>query len=517
MRLSLLAPPATVTAAAVDLAARILPGVALPYGVQGSTSAGRVEVDAGAVRIPTDLRRVKLFTEHGRTTPVGYTLTADDGPDQLAMSFRVAATPAGDDALLEASEGVRDGLSVELDNVQIRAGHVTAADLVAVALTSIPAYADARLVASDTPDEDPAPAPDDAPAGDDEDDEEEEETMTTTAPAAPADETTEARAALPTAGALTAARGDSSGSLIRQLGAAFAAVDQGRATRDQLFAALADIKWSDGGGVAGAPSQLLADLWQGVAYQRKIVPNTAHTTDLNSMKVGGFVWSPAPVVAPYLGDKAAVPSNPAKLVWTDFPAVRLAGAHDVDRIYRDFNVPGFWESYWAAMTESYAMQSDQYVVDTIVADGTAAGLATDVWDAIVSGVVAVSPYAGLGQIKVAIAANQIGGLAAGTSQNVPALFSSVFSSLEDLVNATAPGVPDNTVLVWAQPAVSVKEAGATPIRVEAINLPNGGVDTGLFGYIAAYVTRAAAVQVYTLPAPTPGADDAAAAPAKRGK
>ena len=148
MRLQLITP---VPAVACDLndSGRTIAGLALPYGPVGRTNAGPVSIRAGAVRVPTDLRRVKLFREHGRTTPVGYALTAVSAADGLSMTFRAAGTPDGDTALLEAAEGVRDALSVELDNVTLdAAGVVTAADLTAVALTSIPAFADARIVAS---------------------------------------------------------------------------------------------------------------------------------------------------------------------------------------------------------------------------------------------------------------------------------------------------------------------------------------------------------------------------------
>src|SRR3954470_10816340 len=113
MRLELTAPVPAVTAAADS---RVLAGVALPYGIPGRTSAGSVTVDAGAVAVPPDLRRIKLFRDHGRSTPVGYTTAADDTAEALRMTFHAAATPDGDTALLEAAEGIRDCLSVELDD-----------------------------------------------------------------------------------------------------------------------------------------------------------------------------------------------------------------------------------------------------------------------------------------------------------------------------------------------------------------------------------------------------------------
>jgi hypothetical protein len=55
----------------------------------------------------------------------------------------------------------------------------------------------------------------------------------------------------------------------------------------------------------------------------------------------------------------------------DVEAQPFAGAHDVDRRYRDFSVPEFWDGYFTAMTESYAKQSDLYVADTLFAPANA--------------------------------------------------------------------------------------------------------------------------------------------------
>lgn len=461
---------------AADDTARRLAGTAVPYGVDGNTSAGRVTVQAGAITIPADLRRVKLFSEHGRTVPVGYTTAADDSPERLHLEFHVAATPAGDAALLEASEGVRDALSIELDNVVIRRGVVTAAELAAVALTAVPAYADARLTAADTPTEERSTMTDDQP--------------TMTVEAAAPEPTQSLRAAAPTP--MLPVRSRSLSGVAEAAGHAIA-----RGDGSALRAALTDITWTDGPGGAGAPPQLLGELWEGVGYQRKFVQNTTYSTDLASMSVGGFVWNPKPAVAPYTGDKTAVPSTDAAWVFKSFPAQRLAGANDVDRAYDDLNVPGFWDAYWRAMAESYAVQSDEYVLGKITAGATAAGTPETALEAVVNGLIEVSKYGGAP--KVAIAANLVAGIAATPANQLPWLLSGAFGSdLPGLIQIAADGLADNTVLVWSQSAVTVKEAGSVPIRVQAVNIPNGGIDAALFGYIAGFVTQPAAVLKYTV-------------------
>ncbi len=50
--------------------------------------------------------------EHDRTRPIGklMDITADDAG--IEATFKIAGTIAGDDSLLEAAEGLRDGFSV---------------------------------------------------------------------------------------------------------------------------------------------------------------------------------------------------------------------------------------------------------------------------------------------------------------------------------------------------------------------------------------------------------------------
>ena len=74
---------------AADLTARTMTGVVVPYGQPGNTSAGRLTVRAGAVRVPDNLRTVKLLRDHDRSRPVGYATAATDTVDGLVMSFRI--------------------------------------------------------------------------------------------------------------------------------------------------------------------------------------------------------------------------------------------------------------------------------------------------------------------------------------------------------------------------------------------------------------------------------------------
>ena len=92
------------------------------YGVPGRTSAGLLKVRAGALTWPADLSRHKLTTEHDRSQVVGYLESLEDDDVQATGVFKIARTAAGDQALLEASERVRDGLSFDLidaENISI--------------------------------------------------------------------------------------------------------------------------------------------------------------------------------------------------------------------------------------------------------------------------------------------------------------------------------------------------------------------------------------------------------------
>jgi hypothetical protein len=515
--LRLTAPAATIEAS--DLDARTLTGVAVPYGEAGNTSAGRLEIDPGAIRVPDQLRRVKLFREHGRTAPVGFAASSEDTPAALRMAFHVANTPDGDRALLEASEGVRDALSVELDNVTIEAGHVVSADLVCVAQVPVPAYAGAILTASDQPEPagDPAadpggvageddtetdpeddPETDDPDAGDTEQNttQETEDTMPETT------ETTVEGARL--TGMVPAATRPAPAADRRLWAANAAEAIRGATDAAQVNAALADITPANSGSDNAGPPGWIGELWTPQAASRKLV-DAIGVAPLTGMVMQGWKWITEPAVAPYAGNKAAIPTSPAQIGPAEATAQRIAGGWDLDRIYVDFNT-GFLAAFQEAAIRDYKRKSQSYFIDGhaavvgppavpaadgILTDAADLGSAPDLTAAIntlvsyLTGNGAQVSFLALASDVYADFLQMTGSEAPWWLQNQGSISFNGSASVGGTAVAVDPTLPAGTLVGGDSDAVSLWETG--PINVQAVNLPNGGIDFALFGYWAQMV------------------------------
>lgn len=155
MRLDFSAP---ITAASV--ADKTITGIVVPFGREGSTSMGPVIFELGSIN-QIDPASVKLLLEHDARRPIGRATNFTITPGGINGTFKISSTTAGADALIEASEGLRDGLSIGamIDAHEIRDGiiHVTSARMIEVSMVTSPAFTDARVtqVAASEP-EDPA-------------------------------------------------------------------------------------------------------------------------------------------------------------------------------------------------------------------------------------------------------------------------------------------------------------------------------------------------------------------------
>jgi hypothetical protein len=443
----------------------------------------------------------------------------------LLATFAIAATSAGDDLLAEAAAGLRTGISVELDQVRIKDGLLLGSDLIAAGAVVDPAFPSAQLAASDTGDDDDkaddkadddtgdstdstddpqvTEAPDDDDDSTDDTDSEADMTTTTTT-TAPAVSATRAPAGLPT-GRSTRPPEPGFREIVRQLAAAgrtgagvqgqmFAALQAMSPRSTELFAALSDITPANTSvnDVMQVP-QWLGEVWDGRIYQQRYVPLLDHK-DLTAMEIKGWKWVIKPEVGPYAGNKGPVPSNAPTTEPYVLTPTRIAGAHDIDRIFRDFNVEEFWSSYWAAMAESYARQTDG-VASTLLLENSpyhAPG-------AVPAGVSKAASYIVDGALAIidtvlptfAIVSKDLyRDLLLTRTEDVLAYLNLALGLEDGSVSSFSivPGDatwPADTVVVGAKPAATIYELPGTPIRVEALNIANGGIDTGLFGYIAA--------------------------------
>jgi len=136
--------PMTITAA--DSNSRTISGRIVTFEETGNASIGKVQFAKGSIEATS----VLLNLEHDRTRRIGKTLSIESSEEGIDATFKIAQTTAGNDALVEAQEGLRDGFSVEVsfdeyETLKDGTVRILAGELTAVALTSEPAIRSARV------------------------------------------------------------------------------------------------------------------------------------------------------------------------------------------------------------------------------------------------------------------------------------------------------------------------------------------------------------------------------------
>lgn len=517
--LSLTFDGAAITTAARDT--RLIRGTVLPYGVPGFTSAGKVRVQAGALQLPGDSRHVVLRDLHGGQA-VGVASELNDSATALTAAFRVAKIPAGDALLIAADPEcpIKGGLSVELADVAFSADEpdlVVHARLTAVAAVEVPAFTTARttsVAAAHTPQEGTAPV-----------------TMPTPAPAAPIPAPVPAApipapAPVPQPTAPAAPEGTLQAAMVvpgtpgvpvapvvpvgtpaapaglhldrvTELLAAYGG-GMGQALTPELTAALSDITYS--GQTATRQAEWLGELWSGPGYTRRFVPLFTKGPKLTAMRGVGWRWVQKPEVDDYAGNKAAVPSNEVTTAPADWTAQRVAGAWDVDRAYVDFGDTGFYRSFLSATTDSYRQKTDRKALAFLIANAVSAPTLADTYDyvpdvapdvltgvAILSGLLGDIPTVESSADYVLMNTGTLLRLAGVTGLDVPAFLALLGIDTTKFRHSNL--VPVNTLIMGTTSALEYRELGDTPIRVDALDIARGGVDTGVFGYLSLFLQR----------------------------
>jgi HK97 family phage prohead protease len=504
--------PAVVTA---STSGRTIDGTATLYGVTASASLGPMVIEPGAVHMAADLSRVKLLVDHDQGQPVGFAATATDTPERLTMTFRVPPGAAGDEALVQAANGLRDGLSVGLwcddDGFSWDANDVlriTSAQLREVSLCALPAYDDARVTdvaataaawrAAHTADRKgttmPAPvlaAPVAAPAPD----------VAATShdvapPAAPAAVVIATQAA-----PVDPPRATTRSMTLAQ--ASDRALELIRAGQPQMVeAALLDVVPADDAGAADRP-QWVDELWQASQANRPLIDALGTPRPLTALKVMGYKRVYTQLVDEYAGNKADIFSGEYTTAPAEAPAQRFAGGNDIDRAFFDLGDGSFIRDWFVAATDDYKRQTETYVATALLTAAT-----------VVAGQVSV-----IGTLNT-IAANLKG---IGANLDFAVLSPGAWADLAGITTADAPwwlsgaGSVDlkgqdgtvSTITVVVSPALTGLQVlggdartatfyeKTPPVQVRAEVIPKGGIDVGVFGYVAILVNDARALQKAT--------------------
>jgi HK97 family phage prohead protease len=372
---------------AADPERRTIVGTVVPYGAIGQTSLGPVTFAAGSVRAG---ETVKLVLEHDMKRPIGRATGFVDGPERLVGTFRLSHTTAGSDALVEASDGLRDGLSVGARIVEHTVDAsgtmiVTAADLVEVSLVHTPAFSDAVVsqVAASTPETDDTPT-------ESEEDIVEDQTTEVAAAEVAASPEPQVEAARPSTPYIAAAPRDvrgitAGGMLLHQLKAQLNGdLDSADVVRHVQATQAEQTTTTDNGVI---PVPLLREIVALVDANRPFVDSI----DRQPLPPSGMSFrvpkvTTSAAVAEQTSEFDALQSTATQIEDFTVDVKTFGGSNDVSRQLIDRSDPSYFEELLRQLAQSYAHQTDKFAYDTVKGSSNSTG--SGLYGAVTAGIAA---------------------------------------------------------------------------------------------------------------------------------
>jgi HK97 family phage prohead protease len=131
---------------------REISGKIVPMGTGeiGNTNMGGVVFEAGSIEI-ADPTKIKLLSQHDMKKPVGRMISAEVRQDGIYATFKLSRSTGGNDALIQAQEGLVSGLSVGAEVIASKPSRdgyivVSSARLKEVSLVTEPAFKSAQVL-----------------------------------------------------------------------------------------------------------------------------------------------------------------------------------------------------------------------------------------------------------------------------------------------------------------------------------------------------------------------------------
>lgn len=479
-----------------NTAKREISGLIVPFNSPGYTSAGEVVFEKGAFGEIT-ASKIKLLRDHRIDQPVGRMIQVSETAQGLEATFKLGSSTRAQDTLLEAAEGLKDGLSIgaKLDQWSEKDGviYVSAATIKEVSVVTEPAFSEARiaLVASAT-----------------EPEIEKEILMAETNPVAETEVSVEAAevkaaASTPATQVFTAPRVNTNVTA-GQYAMAQIKATQGDSDARDLVAALQVATVTENTGMV--PPNYLKDIIGILDASRPFI---------DSIETAPLPTSGLKIFTPKLGTLASVgltaegaefTSTDTSVTFQEDTIVKFAGAGILNSEVIDRSDPSFLDLYLRELATSYAQKTDAYAAK-IASEAAAGSSGASIYAAIADGIadaydvmrftpnrLMVAPSGGANGIDFAGLLGAVADgrplFAAAAPQNAAGLITQgstagTVAGLNLVVDPNYTGDNANVkhALVYASAAMRFHESGTLEIRANIVS--NGQVEIGIYGYVCA--------------------------------
>jgi HK97 family phage prohead protease/HK97 family phage major capsid protein len=492
-----------------EISGKIVP---MGTGEVGYTNMGGVVFEAGSIDV-SDISKIKLLSQHDMKKPVGRMTAAEVRPDGIYATFKLSRSTGGNDALIQAQEGLVSGLSVGAEVIASkpsRDGHivVSSARLKEVSLVTEPAFKSAQVLEIAAEEVIPAEPtqPESEPVVEE----------TTTPVEAPAVEAAAVEAARPTvAAALTVRERIAPISSAQYLEASIKSALGDDEARRTVRAADDSTSTNTGLTLPQHLNTFITDTFTGrpafEAVTRQALTDSGMSFTVPRLYTNASSADVAPTVADT--NEGSAPSETGMTSAYDTVTVeKFSGLQRVSFELVDRSSPAFMELMMAELRKAYEKATDAALIAKFISAGTAgANVATTAagLQSFVS-VEGAAAYKGTGgdfANKLVASTDQWAAItgyadttgrplysAQGATYNAAgnAVATSVVGGVlgTDLIvdhNISASGIADDSAFLVAPRSVYAWESPTTQLRVNV--LTSGEIEINLYGYLALYVAK----------------------------
>jgi len=492
-----------------EISGKIVP---MGTGEVGSTNMGGVVFAANSIDV-SDISKIKLLSQHDMKKPVGRMTAAEVRPDGIYATFKLSRSTGGNDALIQAQEGLVSGLSVGAEVIASqpsRDGHivVTAAKLKEVSLVTEPAFKSAQVL--EIAAEEVIPAEETQPESEPVVEE------TTTSVEAPAVEAAAVEAARPTVVAnLQVKERIAPISSAQYLEASIKSALGDDEARRTVRAADDSTSTNTGLTLPQHLNSFITDTFSGRpafdAVTRQALVESGMSFTVPRLYTNASSADTAPVVAD-VNEGASVTDTGMTSAYDTVSINKFAGLNRVSWELIDRSSPAFMELLMTELRKAYEKATDAALIAAFTANGTqAANVATTAagLQSFIS-VEGAAAYKGTGgdfANKLVASTDQWAAITGYADTTGRALYSAqgatynaagtaVASSVRgnilgtDLIvdhNITTSGLADESAFLVAPDSVYVWESPQTQLRLQV--LTTGELEIALYGYLGIYVGK----------------------------